>query len=202
MMSFEELAAMDESNIEEAAKSAGEQDVAQLVEWLSEKDDKARYKALQLLQKCSAISNMVYPFWEAFLSKLAHENSYQRTIGVMLIAENAKWDAESRMDEAIDAYLAVLHDEKPITARQCIQALDKIIPYKKHLCLKIADALMKIDISSVKETMRKLVLFDVLNALTLIRKYHTTDAIEGFISDALMGGVLDKKAKKLIEAKL
>lgn len=199
MVSLEMLMEIDESNLTETAQSFDKEDLSQIVEWLSEKDDKIRYKALLLLQKCSACSDDVYPFWDVFRLKLKHENSYQRSIGVMLIAENAKWDTESRMDDTINEYLTVLNDEKPITVRQCIQALEKIVPYKSHLCPKIADSLMSIDILAVKETMRKLILLDILNILVLIRKHKPADAIDEYILNALSGEILDKKAKKLIE---
>ena len=41
----------------------------------------------------------------------------------MLIGENANWDDENRMEDTIDEYLELLYDEKPVTIRQCIQAL-------------------------------------------------------------------------------
>lgn len=199
MVTFEVLMGIDENNLTEVAQSVNKEDLPQIVEWLSEKDDKFRYKALLLLQKCSACSDIVYPFWDVFRSKLGHRNSYQRSIGVMLIAENARWDTENRMDETITEYLAVLNDEKPITVRQCIQALEKIIPYQNHLCPAIADRLISIDLLAVKATMRKLILLDILNILVLIRRYRTTGEIDDYIFNALSGEILDKKAKKLIE---
>jgi len=202
MVDFEMLTDIDESNLTETAQSLDKEDLPKIVERLSEKNDKVRYKALLLLQKRSACCDDVYPFWDVFRSKLKHENSYQRNIGVMLIAENAKWDTENRMDGTIDEYLTVLNDEKPITVRQCIQALEKIVPYKNHLCPKIADSLMSINILAVKETMRKLILFDILNILVLIRKYQPADASDEYIINALSGEVLDKKVKKLVEQRM
>jgi hypothetical protein len=61
---------------------------------------------------------------------------------------------------------------------------------------------MSVNISDVKETMRKLILTDILSVLALIRKDQTTDEMEGYIFNALSGGILDKKAKKHIEEML
>lgn len=120
----------------------------------------------------------------------------------MLIAENARWDGERRMNDAIDEYLGLLNDEKPITIRQCIQSLDKIVTYKSELNDKVAAALISFDFMSVKETMRKPILLDILNILLIIRKELKKDEIENFILNALSGEILDKKTKKRIESLL
>jgi len=202
MIKPENLIAMDDNNLSVTAEQLGNEDLPQLVEWLCEKDDKLRYKALLLLQMCSDISDRVYPFWDVFRSKLSHANSYQRSIGLMMIAENTKWDTQNKIDSTIDDYLTLLNDEKPVTVRQCIQALEKIIPYKQHICMKIADRLMGLDIIKIKETMRKLILFDILNILAIIKKYQTNDEIDGYVINALSGEILDKKSKKFIAQKL
>lgn len=202
MITIEKLMSIDKDDLQEASKAIDNNDIPQLVEWLSEKDDKIRYQSLLLLQRRSSSSDYVYPFWDIFRKKLKNENSYQRSIGLMLIADNAKWDKDNRMDDTLDEYLALLNDEKPITIRQCIQALRNIVPYKKHLNKKIANAIMGINISNIKETMRKLILLDILEILAVIRKYQTTDEIESYIFSALSGEILDKKSKKQIESML
>jgi hypothetical protein len=100
------------------------------------------------------------------------------------------------MDGTIDEYLALLKDEKPITVRQCIQSLGEIAKYKPDLNDKIAASLISLDMTKIKETMRKSVLLNILNVLAYIRTNHQTDEIECFILNALSGGILDKKAKK------
>ena len=144
----------------------------------------------------------VYPFWDVFCEKLKSTNSYHRSIGLMLIAHNVRWDKENKIDVIITDYLTLLDDEKSITVRQCIQSLSKIVPYKTHLHNKIANELMSINIMEVKETMRKLIMMDILSILALIRKHQTTDGIEDYIFKALTGGLLDKKSIKLIELML
>lgn len=47
----------------------------------------------------------VYPFWDTFRAKLNSDNSYQRSIGIMLIAENTRWDTRDHILQTIDAYL-------------------------------------------------------------------------------------------------
>lgn len=200
MITIDELISIDKSALGEAAKNLRKEDLPMLVRCLEEKDDDIRYKALLLLQHRSLLFDDVYPFWDKFCEKLKSGNSYHRSIGLMLIAENTRWDELNKMDETIDDYLALLNDEKPITVRQSIQSLAKIIPYKKHLLGKIADRLMKLEIDSIRETMRKLILMDIVEALIMIEKYEKHDDIDDYIFKAITGGLLDKKSIKHFES--
>jgi hypothetical protein len=202
VITLESLMSIDKNDLQEASKTIDKNDLPLIIDWLSEKDDKVRYQALLLLQNRSLYFDDVYPFWEIFVLKLKSSNSYQRSIGLMLIAENTKWDEDNRFDEIKDEYFAILNDEKPITVRQCIQSLSKIIPYKNHLHMEIANKLMSINITKIKETMRKLVLLDILGVLAMIRKYQENDDIENYIQHALTGGFLDKKSIKQVESML
>lgn len=200
MPGIDQLLSIDKSALGEASKTLHEEELPILVELLGEKDDDIRYKAFLLLQHRSTSFDDIYPYWDKFREEMESSNSYQRSIALMLIAENARWDKLNKMDETIDDYLALLNDEKLITVRQCIQSLAKIIPYKKHLLGKIADRLMKLEIGSIRETMRKLILMDIVETLIMIKKYEKHDDIDDYIFKAITGGLLDKKSVKLIEA--
>jgi hypothetical protein len=199
-MTVEKLMTMDKEQLPEAAMDLDSSELPRLVELLSEKNDTIRYQAFLTLQYRSRVISDVYPFWGTFRSKLKSDNSYQRSIGLMLLAENARWDSENRMDETLDDYLALLLDEKPITVRQCIQSLGEIARVKPDLHGKIAARLISLDLTEVRETMRKSVLLDILHVLAYIRKAHPTDELEFFILQALSGDILDKKSKKQIGA--
>ncbi|MCQ1530041.1 hypothetical protein [Lutispora saccharofermentans] len=200
MITIDELISIDKSALGEAAKNLCKEDLPMLVRCLEEKDDDIRYKALLLLQHRSLLFDDVYPFWDKFCEKLRSSNSYHRSIGLMLIAENTRWDCSNKIDVIIDDYLSLLNDEKPITKRQCIQSLTKIIPYKPHLLEKIAGSLMDVKIDGIRETMRKLVLIDILEALVMIRKYDKCSSVDDYIFSALTGGLLDKKSIKHFES--
>lgn len=202
MITMESMMSIDKDDLQEASKKLSADDIPQLVEWLALKDDNIRYQAFLLLQNRAVFFDDVYPYWDTLRDKLGSGNSYQRSIGLMLIAENAKWDAENRMEDTIDEYLELLNDEKPITIRQCIQSLGKIAPHKPGLNEKIAGRLVSFDLTAVKETMRKSILLDILNVLLGIRKEFKTDEMERFILNALSGEILDRKSKKQIEALL
>lgn len=202
MITAEALINAQKDELTELSKDLTADEIALLVEWLSDKDDKLRYPCFLILQQRAKSSDELYKYWEVFREKLASENSYQRSIGLIMLAANVKWDKDSKFEECFEAFCAMLNDEKPITVRQCIQAFADIVPYKPELDIRVAERLMAIDIVNAKETMRKLFLLDIINILLLIRKTHASDDIEKYIADALTGGILDSKSKKTIQAAL
>lgn len=96
MIDFNGIMSIADSDLQEAAKKLDKNDIPQLAEMLSLKEDNIRYRAFLLLQNRSMFFDDVYPFWDIFREKLGSDNSYQRSIGLMLIAENARWDAENK----------------------------------------------------------------------------------------------------------
>ena len=120
----------------------------------------------------------------------------------MLIAENARWDVDNKIEYTLDEFLLSLKDKKPITVRQCIQSLGKIALAKPETCGKITTSLIGFDLMAVRETMRKPILLDIIDVLVIARKEAMGDAIEDFILEALSGQVLDRKSKKLVEGLL
>jgi hypothetical protein len=69
------------------------------------KDDTFRYKCFLLLQGRSEKYPDVYPYWELFVQKLDSTNSYQRSLGLMLIAENVRWDQlDSKSKRMVSAF--------------------------------------------------------------------------------------------------
>lgn len=202
MVTLEYIMSVSKDELQETAKALNQEDLPQLVEWLSLKDDAVRYQAFLLLQNRSLFFDDVYPYWGAFRDKLKSDNSYQRSIGLLLIAENVVWDAENRMEDTLDEYLRLLNDEKPITIRQCIQSLGRIVSAKPGLTGKIVPRLITFDLMSVKETMRKSILLDLVHVLLAVKKEHGTQEIERFLLQALSGEILDKKSKRQIETLL
>ena len=84
---------------------------------LFDKNNNTAYKALQMLQKECEESDKVYCYMDRLTGMIDSDNSYIRTRGLTLIAYNAKWDKDNKIDEIIDKYLKHIEDIKPITAR-------------------------------------------------------------------------------------
>ena len=177
-------------------------EIVWLVDLLAEKNDKIRYGAFLLLNERSLSFADVFPYWDAFADKLISDNSYQRSIGVMLLAANARWDKVGKTASVLDEYLAILNDDKPITIRQCIQSLLLIVPYQPELAGRIAGRLLALDLLALRDTMRKLILLDIVDVLLLIRETQSVDVVDAYLSAALSGDLLDAKTKKQILARM
>ena len=137
---------------------------------LFDKNNNAAYKALQTLQKECEESDKIYCYMDKLADMMDSDNSYIRTRGLTLIACNAKWDRDNKIDEIIDEYLKHIEDVKPITARQCIKLLPLIAKNKPDLKGDIVSALKKADISIYADSMQSLVCKDIQNSLAEIEK--------------------------------
>ena len=144
--------------------------IAETFELLFDKNNSVAYKALQLLQKESEETNCVYPYMDRLSDMLDSDNSYIRTRGLTLLAHNAKWDKDYKIDEIMDKYLKHITDIKPITARQCIKLLPIIAEYKPELKNDILSALHKANLSIYGDSMQSLVHKDIEKALKEIQK--------------------------------
>ena len=178
------------------------EDLPELVERLSSREDKIRYPAFLLLRARSGIRDDVFLYWDAFREKLASDSSYQRSIGAMLLAANARWDREGKMALCLGDFLALLEDPKPITVRQAIQALKETLAFQPSLSAASASALIRIDLMGLKDTMRKLILSDIVEALLCARKSTDRSEIDAYLLSALSGDILDEKQKRSCRASL
>lgn len=145
------------------------ENILELMERLNSKNNNIACGAMKALEKESDFSNEVYKFFDHFIEMLQSSNSYVRNRGIILIAANAKWDEDNKIDEIIDIYLEHITDDKPITARQCIKGLPNIAKYKPDLKEIIKTALSSANVSNYPESMRPLVQKDILNALKCIK---------------------------------
>ena len=100
---------------------------------------------------------------------MSNPKSYIRTRGITLIAANVKWDEDNRFDEIVAEYLRHVEDDKPITARQCIQTLPTLIRYKPYLKPEVEHALRSISYGKYKESMQSLIQRDVQKVLEEIK---------------------------------
>lgn len=144
--------------------------IEETFELLFDKNNNVAYKALQELQKESEETDCVYPFIDRLSDMLDSDNSYIRTRGLILLAYNAKWDKEYKVDEIIDEYLKHITDVKPITARQCIKLLPIIAKHKPELKNDILSALNKANISIYDDSMQPLVYKDIQKSLKEIQQ--------------------------------
>ena len=138
------------------------------IELLCSKNNDEAYQALKTLEEASEQTKRVYPYMNRFVEMMDHANSYVRSRGLLLIASNAKWDVDFKIDEVFDDYLKHVTDAKPITARQCIKLLPIIAEHKPELRVKIVESLRNANIGFFSESMRPLVRKDITEALLKI----------------------------------
>lgn len=129
------------------------------------KDHQAAYDALHLLLEESGKTSGVYPYFDQFVAMLDDPSSYVRSRGLALIAANAKWDTEGKLDQCLPKYLSHITDKKPITARQCIQRLPEIVSSRPDLAPCIRQALLEASTEQYAESMRPLICRDISAAL-------------------------------------
>jgi len=144
-------------------------DIAETFELLFDQNNNVAYKALRQLQQESIETDRVYPYMDRLSDMLDSENSYIRTRGLTLIAYNAKWDKDYKIDEIIDRYLRHITDVKPITARQCIKLLPILAENKPELRNDILSALRKANTCVYHGSMQPLVYKDIQKALKEIQ---------------------------------
>lgn len=97
-------------------------DIPALVADLSSKDDVIRKSALDRLMALTETSvNWIYDHLEPLCGKFESDNSYQRSIGAMLIANLAKSDTQGRLERVVSRFVDQMNDEKFITARITLQ---------------------------------------------------------------------------------
>jgi len=146
------------------------ENVQELVHGLRDKNNEYAYQCLKQLLSESLNSDIVYSYFDTFAEMLDDPNSYIRTRGILLIAANAQWDKDFKIDEIIGELLEHVMDEKPITARQCIQALPAMVKHKPDLKEHVVRALYKANPLKYKESMQKLIWNDIRKSLELINK--------------------------------
>ncbi|MCW3995827.1 MAG: hypothetical protein NWE98_06730 [Candidatus Bathyarchaeota archaeon] len=167
-MDLSELKSLFKDKISEKAKELSISDVAFLIEVLEEKDEKARYHAFLLLQAKSQASPLVYAHWDTLEKKLDSPNATQRSLGLMLLSENVRWDSEGKFSRAIDGYLDHCTDERFVTARQAIQGLANIIRATNMYNSKIKQRVASLSFEKYKETQQSLLRRDAANILALM----------------------------------
>jgi hypothetical protein len=199
----EALLAIPKEDMPRAAEALGSQDIPELVNLLDEKADEKRYQALLLLTARSERFPDVCVHWPRFRAKLTSANSYQRSIGILMIAANARWAGAEAIQEALPDCLKLTADEKPITARQAIQSLGKIAGAVPEAAPRIIRALMGLDLLAVRETMRKLTLMDICRAISKpTGDPELEDVVRAYLMSALSGDILDKAAKKELRSEM
>lgn len=147
-----------------------------IISQLTAKDDKYACALSDKIIAESRESNEWYEYFEEFASLLNHPKSYVRNRALHILAANAGWDEENRFDAILSDFLSHITDEKPITARQCIQALAEVGTAKKQYIPEILSRLRNVDLSEYKDSMRALIEKDILVTIAELENIDNNDS--------------------------
>ena len=124
---------------------------------LTAKDDKFACAIADKIIAESRETDTWYEYFDAFAALLKHPKSLVRNRALHILAANAQWDEKNRFDAILPEFLSHVTDEKPITARQCIQALAQVGLAKPQYIPQILDRFHSADLSGYKDSMRPLI---------------------------------------------
>lgn len=137
----------------------------ELLARLTDKDAKTACAYADALTAECRKSDRYFCCLDDFAALLSHKNSLVRNRAIAILAANARWGDEDSYDAVMDELLSHVTDEKPITARQCIQALPEIAAAKPRLIPKIRTALESADLTGYRDSMQPLILKDIVSTL-------------------------------------
>jgi hypothetical protein len=177
-------------------------DIKKQIDDLKSTDDKIRLNALQaLLTRTENEVDWAYEVWEHLSEKLDHENSYQRSIGVLMLCNLAKSDAEDRLRTILDRLLAHTRDEKFITSRQCIQNIWKAAATNKANREKVLNHVEKRFVECTDEKHYNLLRQDIIQSMISLNKHEGDNVLLPRVQ-ALIAKEPDLKNRKKYEALL
>ena len=133
----------------------------EIINKLTAKDDKFACAYSDMIIAESRECDTWYEYFDAFATLLSHPKSLVRNRALHILAANAQWDEENRFDAILPEFLRHVTDEKPITARQCIQALAQVGMTKPQYIPQILACFHNADLSKYKDSMRPLIKKDM-----------------------------------------
>lgn len=128
---------------------------------LTGKNDKYACELTEKIIQESRESEEWYDYFQDFVPLLRHPKSLVRNRALTILASNAQWDTENRFDQLLSEYLSHITDEKPITARVCIQTLPELAQAKPQYIPVILRTLEEAELSKYKDSMRSLIEKDI-----------------------------------------
>jgi len=171
-----------------------------LIEMLSLKDDTARYSAFQELLKITTTPVAWFDQYRAVLiEKLSDENSYQRSIGLMLLCNLAKNDAHHEYRQIVDILMPLINDEKFITERQYLQNIWKVAIVNEEYQRKIVPQLEKEFYDCLSKKHFNLLRQDIIESMIKILEKVPTQEIKDSIGKMIEDEQDEKSKKKYIK---
>ena len=179
-----------------------EENVSEYLSNLDSTDDPTRLMALQAILKLTEKKvAWVYEAWDSLLKKLDNENSYQRSIGIMVLCNLAKSDGENRINAVLPQLMAHTKDDKFITSRQCLQNIWKAALTNQNAKIQVIDHLEKRFKECCDEKHYNLLRLDIIQSIRNISKEEKDDTLIA-MARRLIQDEKEVKYRKTYEAAL
>ena len=133
----------------------------EIIQKLTDKDDKQAYEYAKQIGIESAKTNKYVDMIPDFASMLQDNNSFVRTRFFILICNQARWANNKQIEDVYDQMKTLLNDPKPTVVRQCLNALHEVVLFRPEMCDAIIKTLSKIDFSIYKDSMAPLIKKDI-----------------------------------------
>ena len=154
---------------------------------LNSKDDNERYNSfLELMKITEEKVDWFETYKNELFKKLKSSNSYQRSIGTMLLCNLGKSCTRNQINEFLSDLVLIIDDEKFITQRQVLQNIWKIAIVDKDLADYLLDKLLRKFKDCINEKHYNLLRKDIVLSLNEIRKRNKIEYLEKLIEDLIM----------------
>jgi len=125
---------------------AGPDRIPELVEAMQTEKGSVKYACEKALRQVSERRpELIYPYWDAFVALLDHENNFLKWGAVMTVANLTAVDAEGRFETIFDRYYAPVQGPVMITAANIIGSSPRIAQAKPHLAQRITKEILKVE---------------------------------------------------------
>lgn len=130
-----------------AEQAAGDNNIiAELVEGLTAKSEDYRYNCSKVLHVIGEQQpQILYPYWDEFVSLMDSANSYHRMAAVYHISNLVAADKANRFENIFGKYFRLLDDPSVIVSTYVAQAAGRIALAKPTLQKGITDILLAVD---------------------------------------------------------
>ena len=163
---------------------------------------KDRELASKIILELSIIKpDLLYPKWSIFIDYLKGKNAFSKLVSLIVIANMVKYDSMNLIDQDLDKYLRLLHDESVMIVSHCALNCSKIVEARIDLEQIITTELLELDAPYYHHTHKELVKANAIE--TFITYYENSNLkaeILGFVNNQVnsSSGKTKKSARKFL----
>ncbi len=145
---------------------AGEQDVIELLDEITSKDEAIRFRASnEIVELCERDPGVVAPHWSRIVGLLDSPNAYHRSIALHLVARLCGHVPPAQFEATLERFLALFDDGSLMVARYAVGDASRIIEARPDIRGRVIEALLAIDRTRHPLSRKELLKSDVIALL-------------------------------------